>query len=217
MLGPAFQHPLSLGADLALYSATKYLAGFSDMLGGVIMGSDPAAIGKLRVLRSALGNILQPDECWLLDSRLPTVALRMNHQSKSAQRIAEAVAGHEAVARVYYPTLFDDPEQIRIRDAQCAYPGGMFSLELRGGRPAAFELLRSLRIARNAVSLGGVETLACHPATTTHSGAPPEDLARIGVTDSLVRVSVGIEDWRDLLSDFQQALDRAARLALAPT
>jgi methionine-gamma-lyase len=217
MLGPAFQHPLSLGADLALYSATKYLAGFSDMLGGVIMGSDSAAIGKLRVLRSTLGNILQPDECWLLDSRLPTVGLRMNRQSKSAQRIAEAVAGHTAVARVYYPTLFDEPEQIRIRDAQCSYPGGMFSLELRGGRPAAFEMLRSLRIARNAVSLGGVETLACHPATTTHSGARPEDLARIGVTDSLVRVSIGIEDWRDLLKDFQQALDKAARLALAPT
>jgi methionine-gamma-lyase len=216
MLGPAFQHPLSLGADLVLYSATKYLAGFSDMLGGVILGTDPSAIGKLRVLRSALGNILQPDECWLLDSRLPTVRLRMNRQSKNAQRIAEAVASHPAVARVYYPTLFDEPEQVRIRAAQCSYPGAMFSLDLRGGRPAAFELLRSLRIARNAVSLGGVETLACHPATTTHSGAPPADLARIGVTESLVRVSVGIEDWRDLLEDFKQALDRAARVALAP-
>jgi cystathionine beta-lyase/cystathionine gamma-synthase len=216
LLGPAFQHPLTLGADLALYSATKYLAGFSDMLGGVIMGADPAAIGKLRVLRSALGNILQPDECWLLDSRLPTVGLRMNRQSKNAQRIAEAVAGHEAVARVYYPTLFDEPEQVRIRDAQCSYPGAMFSLELRGGRPAAFEMLRSLRIGRNAVSLGGVETLACHPATTTHSGVPAAELARIGVTDALVRVSVGIEDWRDLLGDFRQALDRAAALTLAP-
>jgi cystathionine beta-lyase/cystathionine gamma-synthase len=216
MLGPAFQHPLSVGADLALYSATKYLAGFSDMLGGVIMGSDPAAIGKLRVLRSALGNILQPDECWLLDSRLPTVELRMNRQAESAQRIAEALAEHPAVGRVYYPTLFDEPEQVRIRDAQCPSPGAMFSLELHGGRPAAFEMLRSLRIARNAVSLGGVETLACHPATTTHSGAPPEELAKIGVSEALVRVSVGIEDWRDLLSDFRRALDRAATVALAP-
>src|SRR5439155_18401786 len=182
MLGPAFQHPLALGADLALYSATKYLAGFSDMLGGVIMGSDPAAIGKLRVLRSALGNILQPDECWLLDSRLPTVALRMNRQSKNGQRVAETVAGHPAVRTVYYPSLFDDPDQVRIRDAQCRFPGAVFSMDLHGGKPAAFEFLRRLQIARNAVSLGGVETLACHPATTTHSELCEEEFCAAGIT-----------------------------------
>jgi methionine-gamma-lyase len=217
LMGPAFQHPIALGADLAVYSGTKYLSGFSDMLAGVIIGRDVELIGKLRRMRSSLGNILQPDECWLLDSRLPTVALRMNQQSKTAKRVAESLVGHPAVERIYYPTMFEDPEQIRIRDAQCAYPGAMFSIDVRGGKAGAFEFLRSLRIARGAVSLGGVETLACHPATTTHSGAPPDDLARIGVTDSLVRVSVGIEDWRDLLQDFQQALDHAARLTLAPT
>jgi cystathionine beta-lyase/cystathionine gamma-synthase len=209
LMGPAFQHPIELGADLAVYSGTKYLSGFSDMLAGVIIGRDVELIGKLRRMRSSLGNILQPDECWMLDSRLPTVNLRMNRQSKSAQRIAEALAGHPAVERIYYPTLFDDPEQVRIRDAQCSYPGAMFSIDVRGGKAGAFEMLRSLRIARGAVSLGGVETLACHPASTTHSGVPAAELRRIGVSDALVRVSVGIEDWRDLLKDFKQALDRA--------
>jgi methionine-gamma-lyase len=213
MLGPAFQHPLALGADLAVYSATKYLAGNSDMLGGVITGRDPAVVGKLRRLRSALGNILQPDECWLLDSRLPTVELRMNRQSKNGQRIAEALAEHEAVAKIYYPSLFEEREQVRIRDAQCSYPGAMFSFEVRGGKAAAFEFLRSLRLAKNAVSLGGVETLTCHPASTTHSGLTPDELRRTGVTDALIRVSVGIEDWRDLLKDFRQALDASLRQA----
>ncbi len=207
LMGPAFQHPLTLRADLALYSATKYLSGFSDMLGGVILGRDPELISRLRGLRAILGNILQPDECWLLDGRLPTVTLRMNRQSKNAQRIAEALAEHPRVAKMYYPTLFDEPEQVRIRDAQCRFPGGLFSFEIDGGKPAAFDFLRQLRIAHNAVSLGGVETLACHPATTTHSELSAEEMAESGVTDALVRVSVGIEDWRDLLAEFQAALD----------
>jgi cystathionine beta-lyase/cystathionine gamma-synthase len=145
----------------------------------------------------------------LLDSRLPTVDLRMNRQSKNAQRIAEALSEHEAVARIYYPSLFEEPEQVHIRDEQCSYPGALFSIEVRGGKPAAFEFLRALRLGRNAVSLGGVETLACHPASTTHSGLSPAELKRTGVNDALVRVSVGIEDWRDLLTDFRQALDAA--------
>jgi cystathionine beta-lyase/cystathionine gamma-synthase len=146
----------------------------------------------------------------MLDSRLPTVSLRMNRQSKNAQRLAEALSGHRQLAKIYYPTLFDDPEQKRIFEKQCAYPGGIFSLEFKGGKPAAFEFLRHLRIARNAVSLGGVETLVCHPQSTTHSGMSAEELAESGVTDGLVRVSVGIEDWRDLLADFEQALAAAA-------
>jgi len=212
-MGPIFQHPLALAgdghADLVVYSATKYLAGFSDMLGGVILGREPELITQLRGTRAILGNILQPDECWLLNSRLPTVALRMNHQSKSAQRIVEALAGHKKIARLYYPTLFDDPEQQRIRDAQCKFPGAVFSIDLKDGKRAAFEFLRRLRIVRNAVSLGGVESLACHPATTTHSELSDDELRRAGVGDALVRVSVGIEDYRDLLADFEQALDGA--------
>ena len=209
-MGPAFQHPIAIGADLAVYSATKYLSGFSDMLGGVVLSRDPELVTRLRGMRALLGNILQADECWLLDGRLPTVTLRMNRQSKNAARIVAALKEHPAVARVHYPSLFSEPEQVRVRDAQCRYPGGIFSFELRGGKRAAFEFLRRLEIARNAVSLGGVETLACHPATTTHSELSEAELASAGITPGLVRVSVGVEDWRDVLADMRAALDLLA-------
>jgi methionine-gamma-lyase len=206
-LGPAFQHPILHDADLAVYSATKYLSGFSDLLGGIVLAKEPYLIAHLHGTRAILGNILQADECWMLDGRLPTVSLRMNKQSKNAQRIAETLASNKKIARVNYPTLFDDPEQIRIYKSQCRFPGAIFSFELKGGKPAAFDFLRNLQIARNAVSLGGVESLVCHPATTTHSEMSDEDKKAFGIHDSLIRVSVGIEDWRDLLHDFHQALD----------
>lgn len=211
-LGPAFQHPMTLGADLVVYSGTKYLGGFSDLLAGVVLGADRALHKAIWGRRGLFGNILQPDECWILDGRLPTVSLRMNRQSKNAQRIAEALVRRNEIRKVIYPTLFDDPEQIRIRLSQCDYPGAMISLDLRGGKRAAFEFLRSLKLIHNAVSLGGMETLACHPKTTTHSGLTAEELAIAGVTDGLVRVSVGVEDWRDLLGDIEQALDVVAPL-----
>src|SRR5436305_11204149 len=141
-LGPAFQHPLLLGADLVLYSATKYLSGFSDMLAGAALAGDPEIIHQMRSRRVMFGNILQPDECWMLDGRLPTVSLRMNRQSKNAQRIAEHLASRPQIRRIYYPTLFDDAEQIRIRQAQCDYPGGIFSIDFHGCRIAAFTFLR---------------------------------------------------------------------------
>ena len=206
-LGPTFQHPLALGADLVVYSGTKYLAGFSDMLAGVVLARDPDPIATLRGTRAILGNILQPDECWMLDSRLPTVTLRMNRQSKNAQRIAESLTGHRAIRRVIYPSLFKDPEQVRVRDSQCDYPGAIITLDLHGGRAAAWAFLKGLRIARNAVSLGGVETLACHPRTTTHSELSEEDLDRAGISEGLVRISVGVEDWRDIQQDIRDALD----------
>lgn len=207
-LGPAFQHPLSLGADVSIYSATKYLGGFSDIIGGIALTRDNALMNKIRSKRSLFGNILQPDECWLLDTRLPTVGLRMNRQSKNAQRIAEHLAKHPKVNRMYYPTLFEDQEQSRIFREQCDYPGGILSIDLRGGKRAAFDFLRNLKLARNAVSLGGVETLACHPRSTTHSAWSAKDLDEAGIGEGLIRVSFGIEDWRDLLADFEAALER---------
>jgi methionine-gamma-lyase len=207
LLGPAFQHPLKLGVDLVVYSATKYLAGFSDMLGGVILGSDRDLLVQLRGTRALLGNILQPDECWLLNSRLPTVLLRMNRQSKNAQRIAEQLAKHSHVSRVHYPSLFDDPEQIRIRDSQCEFPGGIIAFEIKGGKKGAFDFLRRVKLAKNAVSMGGMESLTCHPASTTHSEISPEKLGEYGVADGLIRLSIGVEDWRDLLDDFTRALE----------
>jgi len=207
LLGPTFQHPLLHRADLVIYSATKFLGGFSDLLAGAVLAAEPDLIERLRGMRALVGNILQADECWMLNSRLSTVRLRMERQSKNAQRIAEQVASHSRVERVFYPSLFTDREQIRIRDTQTDYPGSLFSLELHGGRLAAFDFLRRLQIGRNAVSLGGVETLVCHPRTTTHSELSEEELRAAGITDSLVRISVGTEHWRDLLGDFTHALD----------
>ncbi len=207
-LGPTFQHPLMFGADVVLYSGTKYLSGNSDMVAGVALSKDPELMQRILAKRGMFGNILQPDECWMLDSRLPTVTLRMNRQSKNAQRLAEALRVHPKIRRVYYPTLFEDVEQRRIYEEQCKYPGGLVSLDLHGGKRAAFDFLRSLRIARNAVSLGGVETLVCHPRSTTHSGMTVQELEDAGIGEGLVRLSVGVEDWRDLLADFEQALDR---------
>ncbi len=206
LLGPTFQHPIVHGVDLVIYSATKFLGGFSDLLAGVVMAADPDLIQNVRGLRAMLGNILQADECWILDSRLSTVALRMNRQSKNAQRIAERLVGHPRVKKVLYPSLFEDAEQIKIRDSQTDYPGSLLSLELEGGKSGAFNFLRNLSIGKNAVSLGGVETLACHPMTTTHSELSPAELAAAGITDDLVRISVGTEHWRDLLEDFMHAL-----------
>src|SRR4029450_8921643 len=145
--------------------------------------------------RALFGNILQADEAWILDSRLATVALRMNRQSKNAQRIAERLALHPRVARVHYPSLFADAEQKRIRDAQCDFPGSVFSIQVEGGKPGAFEFLRRLEIAKNAVSLGGIETLACHPKTTTHSELSDTELADAGISDARVRISIGTEHW----------------------
>lgn len=206
MLGPAFQHPLERGADLVLYSATKYLSGFSDLLGGVVLAREPELLRKLKLLRNLFGTILQPDECWILNSRLPTVELRMRQAAGNAGQIAQGLGRHPAVARVLYPTLITDPNQVAIRNEQCEAPGAMLSIELKGGKTAAFDFLRRVKIARNAVSLGGVETLVCHPKTTTHSGFSEKEFADAGVTDGLVRISIGIEDWRDLLADFEQAL-----------
>jgi cystathionine beta-lyase/cystathionine gamma-synthase len=205
-LGPAFQHALSVGADISLYSATKYLGGYSDIIGGLALGRDAAFMTKVKTKRSLFGNILQPDECWILNTRLATVYLRMTRQSENAKRIAESLATHPKISKVYYPTLFADPEQLRIFETQCVGPGALISIELAGGKADAFDFLRRLQIARNAVSLGGVETLVCHPRTTTHSSWSASDLDASGISEGLVRISVGIENWRDLLADFEQAL-----------
>jgi cystathionine beta-lyase/cystathionine gamma-synthase len=209
-LGPAFQHPIQLGADISLYSATKYLGGFSDIIGGVALGKDTELMRKIRSKRSLFGNILQPDESWILDTRLPTVYLRMNRQSENAKLLAESLVGHPKIAKIYYPTLFSDAEQTRIYREQCTQPGGLVSIDLKGGKAAAFDFLRHLQLARDAVSLGGVETLACHPRSTTHSAWSAKDLDEAGIGDGLVRISFGIEDSGDLLNDFARALELVA-------
>jgi methionine-gamma-lyase len=207
-LGPVFQSPLKHGADIALYSATKFLGGHSDLVAGAITASDPALVAQVKATRAFLGTICEPFTAWLLQRSMATLWLRMTKQSKNASRLAEIVKAHPAVRDVHYPTLFVG-DQARIFQKQCTAPGSMIAIDLHGGREAAFRFLDSLKLVRLAVSLGGVESLACHPLTTTASEMSEEDLRESGVTEGLVRLSVGVEYWRDLRQDLAAALDAA--------
>ncbi|MCC6620899.1 MAG: aminotransferase class I/II-fold pyridoxal phosphate-dependent enzyme [Deltaproteobacteria bacterium] len=208
-LGPVFQSPLVHGVDLAVYSATKFLGGHSDLVAGAVTGRTRALVDRVKTLRAFIGNICEPFTAWLLQRSMATLHLRMIKQSKSASKLVQAIEGHPAVARVHYPTRLTG-EQARVFAAQCSAPGSMISLELHGGRAAAFRFLDALRIVRLAVSLGGVESLACHPRSTTASEMSEDDLRVSGVTEGLVRLSIGVEYWRDLLADLRGALDAAA-------
>jgi cystathionine beta-lyase/cystathionine gamma-synthase len=204
-LGPVFQSPLLHGADLVLYSATKYIGGHSDVVAGAALTRDPELLERVKATRAFFGTICEPFSAWLLQRSLATIYTRTIKQSKNASRIVERLKGHPKIRRIFYPALFDG-EQERIYRAQCTAPGGMISLDLEGGEEGAFRFLDGLKIAKLAVSLGGVETLATHPKTTVSSEMSPAELERTGITDGLVRYSTGVEYWRDLLADIQQAL-----------
>lgn len=207
-LGPVFQSPLALGADLALYSATKFLGGHSDLVAGAVTARDAELLLKVKTLRAFLGTICEPFTAWLLQRSMATLHLRMIKQSKNAAKIVDRLKAHPAVEHVFHPTQFTG-EQARIYQAQCTAPGSLVSIELRGGRPAAFRFLNALQLVKLAVSLGGVESLACHPRSTTASEMSTDDLTASGVTEGLVRLSVGVEYWRDIAADLEQALDHA--------
>jgi methionine-gamma-lyase len=207
-LGPVFQSPLLHGADLVLYSATKYIGGHSDVIAGAVLARDPELVARIKTTRAFFGTICEPFSAWLLQRSLATIHTRTIKQSKNAARIVERLRHNPRVARIHYPTLFEG-EQARIYQAQCTAPGGMIALEVAGGEEAAFRFLDSLRLAKIAVSLGGVESLATHPKTTVSSEMDDDELARCGVDDGLVRFSTGVEYWRDLADDLEQALAKA--------
>jgi methionine-gamma-lyase len=206
LLGPVYQKPLNHGVDISVYSLTKYVGGHSDLIAGAAIGSK-RMLKPVRALRSAIGTQLDPHSCWMLGRSLETLALRMACAAKNAEVIAEFFSNHPEVKAVH--ALFGLPEgsaKKAVFDAQCSGGGSTFSIEVRGGQAAAFRLLNRLRIFKLAVSLGGTESLASHPATTTHSGIPPETRALIGVSDGLIRFSVGIEHPDDLIADLSQAI-----------
>ncbi len=209
-LGPVFQSPLEHGADLCVYSATKFLGGHSDLVAGAITAKDPAIVTRVKANRAFFGTICEPFTAWMLQRSMATLWLRMTKQSKNASKLVDVIKAHPAVERVHYPTLFVG-DQARIFRKQCRAPGSMIAIDLRGGREAAFRFLDQLSLVRLAVSLGGVESLASHPRTTTASEMSDEDLRASGVTEGLVRISVGVEYWRDLAKDITGALDAAAR------
>lgn len=206
-LGPIFQRPLDQGADLSLYSATKYLGGHSDVIAGSVCGRKEI-LEPISVYRTMLGGVPDPFSCWLLLRSLETLRLRMEAQTRNAERVAIALSRSPHVERVLYPALFPEGSMQRsIFEKQCTGPGAMVSFEIKGGKEAAFRFLNSVKLCKLAVSLGGTESLVEHPASMTHSDVAPEIQARFGISPSLVRLSVGVEDAGDLIDDLDQALE----------
>ncbi len=206
-LGPLWQHPIALGADLVIYSLTKYAGGHSDLVAGACLGSQ-ALLARVRGTRAILGTMLDPHTCWLLMRSLETLKLRMTSAMKNARYVAEFLADHPKVEQVRYLGFIDeqDPEH-DVYQRQCKAPGSTFAFHVHGGEAEAFRVLNALKLIKLAVSLGGTETLMEHPATMTHSDVPPEKLNALGVTSSMLRISVGIEHPEDLIADLAQALE----------
>lgn len=205
-LGPVFQHPLHHGADLVIYSATKYIGGHSDVIAGVCLGAKEH-LEPIRALRTFLGTMAGPWTGWLLMRSLETLKLRMTSQMKNARHVAEALARHPKVERVYYlGHLEEGSPQHAIYKKQCLAPGSMISFDVAGGEAAAFRFLNALRLIKLAVSLGGTESLAEHPATMTHADVDPAERVAMGVTDKMVRLSIGVEHPDDIIEDIEQAL-----------
>ncbi|APF18555.1 Cys/Met metabolism pyridoxal-phosphate-dependent protein [Caldithrix abyssi DSM 13497] len=202
---PYFQRPLELGADVVLHSATKYIGGHGDTVAGVVVGKKDF-IDELRAnfLRD-LGAVISPLNAWLLVRGLKTLAIRMERHQQNAMKVAKFLQFHPKIKRVWYPGLTTHPQH-ELAKKQMAGFGGMISFEIKGGRRAGEQLMNAVKLITLAVSLGDVDSLIEHPASMTHSTYSEEELAKCGITESLVRLSVGIEDARDLIQDLSQAL-----------
>lgn len=208
LLGPVFQRPLEHGADVSIYSLTKYVGGHSDLIGGAALGSK-ATIQPIKALRGAIGTGLDPHSCWMLGRSLETLALRMERANSNALAVAEFLRDHPKVGKVHYlPFLPAGSPARAVYERQCTGAGSTFSFDIEGHEKQAFAFLNSLEIFKLAVSLGGTESLASHPAAMTHSGVPADVRARIGVLETTIRLSIGIENADDLIADLAQALAR---------
>lgn len=211
-LSPYFQKPLNIGADIVMHSTTKYLGGHSDVVGGFIATRNTAIEKKLRFLQNSIGAIPSPFDSWLVLRGVKTLSLRMKAHQENALFVAEFLENHPAVKRVNYPGLASHP-QYELAQRQMSGFGGMLSFEVNGGITAGQHIAKSTHLFSLAESLGGVESLIGHPATMTHSSIPEEQRHAIGLSDGLIRISVGIEDKYDLINDLNQAfesLDRSA-------
>jgi methionine-gamma-lyase len=206
-LGPLWQHPLERGADLVLYSLTKYVGGHSDVIAGACLGPEEL-LSRVKGLRTFMGTMAGPWTGWLVMRSLETLKLRMTCQMKNARHVADFLAERPEVERVHYlGHLDDDDRQRRVFEEQCYAPGAMISFEIRGGEDEAFRFLDALQLFHLAVSLGSTESLAEHPSTMTHADVEPDDQRRMGITPSLVRLSIGVENPGDLKADLAQALE----------
>jgi cystathionine gamma-lyase len=205
---PYLQQPFEFGADIVVHSTTKYLGGHSDVVGGALCLCDGALYEQLKFYQNAAGAVPGPLDCFLVLRGIKTLALRMEKHCENARRIAEYLAQHPEVKQVRYPGLPTHPGHARARQQMRDF-GGIVTMELHGGVERAMRFLSSTRLFTLAESLGGVESLMCHPATMTHASVPPEERARIGITDALIRLSVGVEDAEDLLEDLEQAIEKS--------
>ncbi len=203
-MSPYFQQPIALGADMVVHSTTKFLNGHSDGLGGVVICTKPEQAEKLAFLQKAAGAILSPFECWLVLRGVKTLAVRMEQHDRSGRIVADFLAHHKKVKKVFYPGLSDHP-QYKLAQRQMTGFGSMITFET-GSLSNAKKMLKKVRVCSLAESLGGVETLISHPATMTHAALGEKGRKEIGITDGLVRISVGIEDVQDIRDDLNQAL-----------
>jgi cystathionine beta-lyase/cystathionine gamma-synthase len=204
-LSPYLQQPIALGADIVMHSTTKFLNGHSDGLGGVLIGTKPEHAEAFRFVQKCTGGILSPFDSYLLLRGIKTLAVRMKQHDANGLAVARFLQKHPKVKRVYYPGLEDHPQHELAKRQQCGF-GSMISIET-GSLENADSFARALRLAIFAESLGGVETLVCHPASMTHAAIGQEGRAKLGITDGLMRISVGIEDEADIIADLSQALD----------
>lgn len=204
-LTPVLQRPLDLGADITLLSTTKYIEGHNATVGGSIATRDEALIERLRLVRKTLGCIQSPQESWLTLRGLKTLPLRLQQHSTNAQKVAEWLEQHPKVARVHYPGLSSFP-QFALAQNQQSLHGGMLAFELKGGSQVGIQLMNTVRLCLLAENLGAVETLITHPVSMTHGDVPREIRERTGITDGLVRLSVGLENPADIIADLETAL-----------
>jgi methionine-gamma-lyase len=206
MLGPIFQHPIREGIDLSVYSLTKYVGGHSDLVAGGVTGSRDN-VRKLRLLRGAFGSQLDPHSSWMIARSMETLVLRMRRAAATGSRVAHWLDDNPVrKVRVLHPQLVADEAYQRVYRRQCTGAGSTFSFVLDGGRETAFRFINALTLFKSAVSLGGTESLLCHPASTTHSGVPVEVREQVGITEGLIRVSIGLEHEEDLIADLEHAL-----------
>lgn len=207
LLGPLWSAPLQHGADIVLYSLTKYAGGHSDLVAGGVLGSKHW-LTPIRMMRNTIGTIADPNTAWMLLRSLETVELRMTRAGENAAKVCAWLAQHPKVEGLGYLGLLPEGAQKEVFERHCTGAGSTFSLFIKGGEAESFRFLDALKIAKLAVSLGGTETLASHPAAMTHLSVPQERKDRLGITDNLVRISIGIENADDLIADFAQALDQ---------
>jgi methionine-gamma-lyase len=208
-MGPLWQHPLKHGADLVLYSATKYIGGHSDVIAGACLGSRDL-IKRVKGLRTFLGNMASPNTGWLLLRSLETLKARMDIQAFNANKVAEFLNHHSAVEKVYFlgNLTAKNGEQFEIKNRQCLTNGGMISFDVKGSEKEAFKFLNALKLIKLAVSLGSTESLAEHPATMTHVDVDVQLRKELSITEKMVRLSIGVEHYEDIIYDIDQALSK---------